>query len=287
VSTLFGRIGSVTVKAKTAIFARELKGVRFNFNITKTSEANPNTSTITLWNISPDSRAALEEPLAQVTVKAGYSGFGVNPISPSAIFGPDQSEIIYVGNVRLNGIKQERRGPDIATILECSTAIEAMTNSFVNRSYAPGTTAIQVITDLAASMGFSIAQLQTAGADVSLGGMSISGSAKNALTAIVQKLGVEWSIQDDELHIVDKSLPTLEPPVLLTELTGLLGVPTKRSDGGYIFKSLLNPKIRPGRTIVIASLAVSGAFRPRKVDHIGDLDGGPWDTVVEAIEVGG
>ena len=283
---LFGRIGSVSVLKRGEAQAREFKGLRFSFNVTKTSEANPNTGKITLFNLAAQNRSLLEEPNSQIVVKAGYSGFGVNPIETASILGGDLAEIIYVGDIRLNGIKNERRGPDIATTLECSTGLVALNEAKINKSYTKGTTAIQVITDLASSMGLNIAQLQTSGADVFLGGLSLSGSSKDALTTILKKLGVQWSIQDDELHIVDKQLPTAEPVVLLTENTGLIGVPTKMANGGYIFKSLLNPKIRPGRTLSVISKTATGLFRPRKVDFVGDLDGGPWETTVEAIAIG-
>lgn len=283
---LFGRIGSVSIMRKGDIQAREFRGLRFLFNVTKTSEANPNTGTVTIYNVAPENRALLEEPKSQVIVKAGYSGFGINPIDPTTVLGPDLAEIIYVGDIRLNGIKIERKGPDIATTLECSTGLIAMQEAKINKSYAQGTTAIQVIGELAQSMGLNISQLQTAGSDVFLGGLSLSGSSKDMLTTILKKLGVQWSIQDDELHVVDKQLPTAEPLVLLTDKTGLIGIPTKMTNGGYVFKSLLNPKIRPGRTLSVLSNQITGLFKPRKVNHVGDLDGGPWETTVEAIEVG-
>lgn len=283
---LFGRIGSITVTKKGAVTGTEFRGLRFAFNVEKTSEANPNVGQITIYNLAAENRALLEEPKSQIIVKAGYSGFGINPIEPSSFLQKDLSEIIYVGDIRLNGIKTERRGPDIATVLECSTGLNVMQESKVNKSYAPGTTAIQVIKEVADTMGLNISQFQTLGADVFLGGLSLSGPSKDVLTDILKKLGVQWSIQDDELHIVDKQLPTAEPVVLLTDQTGLIGIPTKMSNGGYIFKCLLNPKIRPGRQLVVKSGTISGTFKPRKVAHQGDLDGGPWETNIEAIEVG-
>ena len=283
---LFGRIGSVTVTKKGASTGREFRGLRFSFNIVKTSEANPNIGNVTIFNLSAESRSLLEEPDAQVLIRAGYSGFGVNPVSPVAVQGNDLSEILYVGDVRLNGIRTERRGPDIASILECSTGLIAMREAKINKSFGPGTTALQVIKELASTLGLNISQLQTEGTDVFLGGISLSGASKDILTNILKKLGVQWSIQDDELHIVSKDLATNEPVVFLSPETGLIGIPTKRTNGGYMFKSLLNPKIRPGRPLSVESKTVSGLFRPRKVSFIGDLDGGPWDTIVEAIQVG-
>ena len=105
------------------------------------------------------------------------------------------------------------------------------------------------------------------------------------MTNVLSKLGVQWSIQDDELHITDTDLTTDEAPVFLTSETGLIGIPTKRRNGGYLFSSLLNPKIRPGRPLIIESELVSGTFRPLKVNHLGDLDDGPWDTQVEAFQI--
>lgn len=283
---LFGRIGSVSVRKKGSAQANEFKGLRFAFSISKTSEANPNIGSVTLFNAAQANRALLEEPNSQIIIKAGYAGFGINPIDPQAVLGKDLAEIIYIGDIRLNGIRTERRGADIATTLECSTGILSTDNAKINKSFAKGTTASQVIQELAGTMGLNISQLQTVGADVFLGGLSLSGPSKNIMTDILNKLGVQWSIQDDELHIVKKASVTAEPIVLLSDKSGLIGVPTKRNNGSYIFKSLLNPKIRPGRTLSVISDNITGLFKPRKVDHQGDLDGGPWETTVEAIEIG-
>ena len=219
---LFGRIGSIIVTPPGGGLSREIKGLRFSFNIEKTSENTINSAVIVLFNINSDSRSALEEPDAKISIKAGYSGFGVNPTENEFLFGPDKSEILYTGDLLPNGIKNERKGPDIATTLECGTGLVTTRDSKINKSFGPGTTAIQVIQEVAASMGLSISQLQTAGADVFLNGLSISGASKDVMTKILSKLGVQWSIQDDELHITDTDLTTAEAPVLLSSETGLI-----------------------------------------------------------------
>jgi len=284
---LFGRIGSITVKKKGEATGREFRGLRFSFNIVKTTTADPNIGNITIYNLSKDHRALLEEEDAQIVLRAGYSGFGTDPVAAASVLGRNLAEILYVGDIRLNGIRTERQGPDIASILECSTGIVAMRDAKINKSFGPGTTTLQVIKELVATLGLTISQLQTDGGDVYLGGFSATGSSKDLLTGVLKKLGVDWSIQDDELHIVNPTIPTSEPVVLLTKDTGLIGIPTKRSNGSYVFQSLLNPRIRPGRPLSVVSEVVTGIFRPAKVGFQGDLDGGPWDTTVEAIEVGG
>ena len=284
---LFGRVGSITIKKKGEINGREFRGLRFAFNVVKTTVANPNIGNITIYNLSRDSRALLEQEDAQIVLRAGYSGFGVSPIAPASIQGGEVAEILYVGDIRLNGIRTERQGPDIASLLECSTGLIAMREAKINKSFGPGTTTLQVIKELASTLGLTISQLQTTGSDVYLGGVSLSGQTKDILTGVLNKLGVTWSIQDDELHIVDPTITTSEPVVLLSPETGLIGIPTKRTNGSYVFKSLLNPKIKPGRPLSVVSESITGLFRPAKCTYHGDLDGGPWDTIVEAIEIGG
>lgn len=283
---LFGRIGSISVTKKGSSEAKEFKGLRFSFKISKTSEANPNVGNIALYNLSVESRSLLEEPQSQIILRTGYSGFGVNPLAPSTLQGNNFTEVLYIGDIRLNGISTERNGPDIITNLECSTGINTMNDSKINKSFAPGTSSIQIINALTESMGLKPSQLQTEGSDVFLSGFTASGASKDVLTKVLGKLGVQWSIQDDELHIVQKTVATGEQVVFLSRDTGLIGVPTKRSNGSYVFQSLLNPKIRPGKTLSIESRTITGLFRPRTVDHQGDLDGGPWESTIEAVEIG-
>lgn len=282
---LFSRIGSLSVKPPNGGLVREFKGLRFTFNIEKTSEPNPNFGKFSIFNLNEESRSSLEAKDSEITCRAGYAGVGVNTIESGFLFGKDLAEILFIGQIQKNGIKTERIGPDIITHLECATALSKVRDSTINKSFSPGTTAITVIKEVASSMGLNISQLQTTGTETFLNGISLSGASKTVLTNVLNRLGVQWSIQDDELHIVEPDKPTAEPAVLISSSTGLIGIPTKRQDGSIVFVSLLNPKLRPNRAIILDTSTITGNFRARKVVHNGDFDGGPFDSQVEATEI--
>ena len=56
---------------------------------------------------------------------------------------------------------------------------------------------------------------------------------------------------------------------------------------GIEFKSLLNPKIRPGRLVSIASSKVIGLYKVRKAKYKGDTHGGTYEVTAEAKEFSG
>lgn len=283
---LFSRIGSISVQSKsTGSKAREYKGLRFSFTIEMSSEPNANTAKFSIFNMNEKGRSALEEEGSKVICRAGYAGAGISTKDDGFLYGKQKDEIIFIGEIQKNGLRIERSGSEIITHLECATALKATQETVINKSYAEGAKGLDVVKEIASSMGLNISQLPSVDLGVFLNGLSLSGNAKDMLTKVLNKTGLQWSVQDDELQITEKDKPTPEQAVSVTSTTGLIGLPTKRQDGSVLFTTLLNPKIKPSRAIILQTNTITGNFRARKVSHDGDLDSGPFDTIVEAVEI--
>lgn len=267
------RVGAVGTLEK------EYVGFRVAFKIEKNLESNPNTSTISIYNLNESSRARLEAKDAICSLDVGYG---------------EELEQIFVGNVAKAFTKKV--GTDFVTEVECGDGEKAFQEAKVDISFPPGATMQQVLDKVASSFksvtsggvksikNFLLTQFKSFGT-----GLVLSGSSKDILDNLTKTAGLEWSIQDGELQFLEAGKGTLETAFEVSSSTGLIGSPGKIKaasvdgpQGGIEFQVLLQPKLRPGRLVKISSAGVSGVYRATKVVHEGDNQGGTWLTKCEA-----
>ncbi len=276
------RIGPATAGAvplASAVNATAYKGFRITFDIEKTSEGTPNPGTISIYNLAASSRAALEVKGLRMALDVGYSGIG----DGDPILGQ-----LFIGDVKKAITK--RQGPDIITTLEAGDSETAIRETHIEKSFSEFTTTPQVVATLAQKLGVAVGTIVPGFATLFQNGLTVSGLVSDNLDTITQKLGLEWHVTDGELNILDPTLPTAEPAILLSKATGLVGIPTNVADGrtgqtkdGIEFASLINPGIKPGRAISLVSDAITGVFRARKCHYKGDTHGGDWLVTIEAV----
>lgn len=263
---------------------------RLKFSIDKGSENNANKGTISIYNLSQDTRNFVEKSGLFVILKAGFQ---------------DAISTIFSGDI-LKG-KHERSGPDITTTLECGDGEFALRDAIVNIGLGPGAKNTQVIEmAVAAITAFSVSRgfTETIPSTTYNQGFTYSGPAKALLKEQLKAVGMEFHIQDGELNIMTPDKTDQQIAVEVTPDTGLVGFPTKTPEG-VDFTCLLNPFLRPGRAVKIESKQFQGAFgsqsgvasasvvhsgsvvRVRRVVHEGDTDDGTWLSKVECVSVGG
>lgn len=269
----------------------KVSGLRIAFEITKTSEATPNTAKISIYNLSPDHRALLEtdEDLG-VILECGYGG---------------NLEELFAGDIRRAVTEQKdakklealavstmNQGPDKITVIEATSGQFAVECATIDKSYVEGRGVISIISDVIQS--FEVYGIDTSKALRFLGsvadktaqaGMILSGSSSAQMDKLIGMLGLEWSIQDDELQIITQDGKTTEEAVLLTPQTGLIGSPILKK-GGIEFTALINPKIKPGRAVAITieEKKYTGFFRVWRADFTGDIHDNSWYVKAEAKE---
>jgi len=114
--------------------------------------------------------------------------------------------------------------------------------------------------------------------------LNLSGPVKSIMDNLTKKLGLEWNVQDEQVHVRIPNKVRNTNAVVLNSKTGLLNVPIKREDGGVDFTSLLIPKIKPNSTVKIESDVASGFFNVRKVSYKGDTRSNDWIIKGEAFK---
>lgn len=239
--------------------------VRTAFSISKGKTGKANKSTVTLHNLSEDSRNFIEKSGTTVILEAGYQ---------------DRLSIIFVGDIKK--VVTSRKGPEVLTTIESGDGETQITNAHIELSLGPGATDEQIINAAVAALGLPTGVIKGLPDTANQTGFAFSGRAGELLDQMTEKSGLEWSVQTGALQIMPEDENTGETAVLLSSNTGLLGLPNKKDDGLEI-NSLLNPELRPGRLVRVESKLLIGPnlYKATTVEHEGDTREGRWTSKVE------
>lgn len=300
---LFNRVAELIVgqSGKEGILIKDL---RFSFSIEKTLTETLNTSTIRIYNLSPSSRKVVETPNNAAILKAGYL--------------EDKGAVtIFVGIVRRSITLRE--GPDWITELELDDGLIAYRDTKLTTGFKPGARAIDVLTFVADQFGLPVRKLPpNIQQKIYPNGFPAVGRVRDAMSRVCNYLGLEWSIQNQEIQVIKKGGNTERTAIVLSPDTGLIGSPeleaktmsdklaakqgiTTKSDGvvvkksdkitasgkepkdrlevhGYKVRSLMQPTIVPGDVLKVEAEGVNNFFKVEKITHQGDTHGSEWET---------
>lgn len=280
-----------------------IKDLRISFSIEKTATETLNTSTIRVYNLSDASRK-LFTPNNAVVLKAGYSD-DVGAVT------------IFIGIIRRSLTLRE--GPDWVTDLELDDGLIAYRDSKTSVSFAPGSLGVNVLEGVASKFGLPLSKLPSEILSKTYPqGFSFVGRVRECMTKVCNYLGLEWSIQNQEIQVIKKGGHVERTALLISSNTGMLDSPelesktmsdklaakqgiTTKSDGvtvkksdkltvsgnppkdrlevnGYKVRTLLQPTILPGSLIQLQAKGIDNFFRVEKVTHQGDTHGKEFET---------
>jgi len=250
-----------------------LRDVRVTFNVSRSLKQEANKAQLSIWNLSEDHRQGLADTdKVPVSISAGYVG---------------RFSRIFLGNLR--SARSNLDGADIVTTIETGDGEDSLRSKNVSKSYPRQTPVKVIVSDLAKALGIGLdnleevisqARLPTADT-VTLSGVSVFGNAARELRYWLDSLKIEWSVQDGALQLLPKNDTLKSMAVRLTPSTGLVGSPTVDNKGVMKATALLIPDLEPGRSVVVESRFVKGAYRIEKVSYTGDTAGGDWYANVE------
>lgn len=283
-----------------------IEDLRFSFKIEKSATETLNSSTIKIYNLNPTSRALVETPNNAIILKAGYTE-------------DVGAKTIFVGIVRRCLTVQE--GPDYVTELELDDGLLAYRDSKFTISFAPGASGKNVISAIASKFDLPVRPLPDGIPDKQYpNGFSFVGRTRDAMKKACNYLGLEYSIQNQEIQILKAGGTTKRTALVMSADSGMIGVPhleaktmsvkaaakkgittntagvikrparTSDKDGetrdrlqiqGYKVDSLLQPTIEPGAIVQLKTIGIDGDFfRVEKCEHEGDTHGTPWTTTM-------
>lgn len=282
--------------------------IRITFDIAKTTAEEPNDAKITAYNLAAQTRRTLEEPGLRCVLYAGYAEEG-GPL------------LMASGSIVYAYTRYDQ--PNVVTELTVKDGYIEVRDTAVSIGLGPGARASDIIRDIARQMGLPLLMADDAPDRRWEQGFSFYGAARTALHKVTQGTGLEWSIQNQQLQVVQRLGTTRRQAVVLAVDTGLLGQPERtraaasekakakapgqagaaaaaaapavaakaatpasgqQQRDGWKVKSLLLPTISPGDLVKLESRSVAAFQRAETVRHTGDSEGGDWQTELTLVD---
>ncbi len=260
-STLFDR------RVVLRIGDLEWTDLRVVFSVRRSTRKRPNLArAIRVYGLSRDTVGSVMAPGSLVQLSAGYA---------------TTAEVVFTG--QLTRAQVLREGPDLVaeiTARDGGTAWQAS----ASRVFGGSVTVASAVASLASDMGLAVSASTLGSITGSTRRTVVArGYARDALDDLLRAAGYEWSIQDGALQVLQVGQALANTAVVLSAGTGLVNEPQPMEKGrGWVVQSLMQPKIRPGRVVVLESVRASGAYRCTVVEHNGDTHSAqPWTTVAE------
>lgn len=255
-------------------------GLRIQFKIAASTQKEPNTSQVTITNLSENRRQSLQSKGQTLRLECGYSG--------TRQFQGTGLQQFFTGDIRT--IDHVRDGADWNTVLKLGDGERIWKYARVNESFGENTEVAAVIRRLAEATGLGMGNvndyLNKNVHEMFKQGWSATGSASRALDKALNAIRLNWSIQNGAIYLrrsgeyLDIPIPEIAPD------SGLIGSPEMgnpaRKGGPALlkFKSLLLPAV-PGARVKLKSERYNGYVVALKVTHVGDTSGQDWYSEID------
>lgn len=273
-TVLFNRVGRVLVDG------RVFDGLRFAFTVERKAVREPSKAQLVLTNLSAESRNTLQDKGALVVIEAGYQG---------------QTGAVFMGSSYK--VTHAHVGPDWTTTIEAADGGKEVSVAKGAWSFGKGSSAARAVVTIAQGIGLPLSSGSRLNPNPPTlrNGYAFAGRAVAALDDITKATGLRWSIQDNQIQILDDSQPGDGfGDIVLSADTGMIGSPergerdAKTGRRPYTVRCLINPLIRPERLLLISSKdqpQFSGRYRVRGVKATGDTHGDDWTMTLDVDPV--
>ncbi len=250
--------------------------LRIKFSIVKHIVSTTTPTIISVYNLGPGIRGALQNSQAQIIVKAGWANVG----------------LLSVFKGSLMAAISRRDGADIVTDMLCTAAIGAIARTTISKAFGPTYELSKMLIDIAKMFpGIDVDPKLIDVKDVFLGnqGYSYAGSVSDLLDKLSRVHGFSWWINDGRFYALDDNKTISEGNATISASNGflmraepILTTPWQKQSGTSI-DSLLNPYIMPGSSVVLETKinpSLSGAYKVHQMTHEGDTHEDSWSTSI-------
>ncbi len=270
---------ALTIARPRAYFSQEpnaivVRDLDVSFTCEKSLESEPNTCTVIVRNFAPATRAEIQRKPLHIRLEAGWDG---------------NLETVFVGDLRY--AESYSDGPTILTEMTVADGGRAYSHARVNRSFVRGSSALQVLQDVAAQMNLTVPKNASDAQELITqyaAGASVYGNASKQLTAVLKPHKMSWSVQNGRLQILRDGDTNSATAILISQDTGLInspryGEPKEKGKPPVLTASTtLKPSVIPGCLIRVESRDLRGSFRVERARHSGDTYQGVPTTEIEA-----
>lgn len=280
----------------------DLSQTHFRFRTAQQDVESPNNCSIRIFNLSKDTVELItKKEYTRVILQAGYEGAGAGSI--------------FDGTIKWFRIGRENATD---TYLDILAADGDMAYNFatVNVTLAAGSNPKQRIDAILGEMykkGLTPGDLMQPTGGVLPRGKVLFGMARALLRQEAQQQGATWNIDGGQVHMTPLTGYRPGDAVVLSALTGLVGLPEQTNEG-LRAKCLLNPRITVGGLVqidnksvnqlmkqnpdaapiaynqytglqLLASVTSDGLYRVFVAEHEGDTRGPMWHTHLTCLAV--
>lgn len=286
---MFGRLAALEIRPDNFVELDapfRIEGLKITFNVKRNLKTSTNQATIEIYNLSETTRARIHEKTRKVTLLAGYEdGEGL--------------QLLFEGSIMT--VSNLRQVPEVVTRIEANDGQTALRKAHASLSYTPGVKGGQVLKDVISRLGLPTKFISSLSTKAFSQGFVHHGPAKDAMDKICKAMGLEWSVQNGSVQVLEIGRPDNSDPrgIILTSESGLLGSPERlrqiqddpnadKKPNGYTIKALLVPKINPGGYVAVRSRDIprATAYRVESVEHKGDTHGDDWTSTIEVYDPG-
>ncbi|MCL6442076.1 MAG: hypothetical protein K6T83_01195 [Alicyclobacillus sp.] len=286
---LYGRRYRILVSNSSGI-ALDVSDLHCTFDIQYVVNQTPPFSTVTIYNLNPETENFLLNYGDRITVEAGYEG--------------SQYGLIFDGEV-IEPIRDKEDNVTYRLTINALASNRQLNQAFANFTVARGQSARSLVENLASKasvptpLGDISPQLSTAKLPR---GKAVFGLTRDYIRQIAQANNLAFYSHDGRINLVHASDPPKGDIIDLTPQSGLIGQPAQQ-DLGVTFQCLLNPAITINTLVHIDNsliqaqtfdigqvqrpLDAQGIYRVVGVEHIGDSRGTEWYTRATTVSQAG
>jgi len=284
---LYNRVASVEI-GRSGEEGIRISKLRISFSVKKPdpSRKQRNSATVKIYNMSEQSRNSIKETEDVLILKAGYAD-------------SEGEKVIFTGDITT--INHEHDSPNIITTIDCNDGDKILRDGVITLTHKDGAGTKQILQEVINKLNLP-KKINTALLDIAdkkyATGFAFAGQSKVALDKLAEVAGFNWSIQNNELKIVDKNKTDKSIAISLSSTTGMIGSPTrindiygkkdgKKSVRGWKIQSLLQPITEPDSGAIVGSKEIpSGSlFKIVDVEHRGDTHGQEFFTFLKVKEI--
>lgn len=244
----------------------QIENLRVRFQIRKSDTENKNSCELSIWNLSPETFALLQEPDVVIILRAGYEDEG-------------GARPLFYGGV--NYVTVDRSSPDWEYRIYCHDGYRKPADREISLSFAGGTSRQAIVDQIIRVYNLGIGKAERVPGRVE-GGFTYTGLADGALEKILDGTGLKARVHNEIIYILRPGTYIAE--FRLTPRTGLIGQPEMVKEDDKIYwrvKSVLYTDIVPDMTLEIESRDLTGFYNIKEVEYRGDTHGEDFSCWME------
>lgn len=256
-----------------------IKDLRISFSVEKTDTESANTAIIQIYNLTDDTIKRINRAGNILILRAGYEDEGI--------------KTLFFGTV-INSTDM-KTGTERILEIQVADGVENIQDKNLTISYRAGTTVQKIFNDLILLFGLPLTNIGFSLSGQYVNGWSFCGKIKDAITEVLDKAGLSWTVQNNQLVVIESGKSVERTGLFLTPDTGLLdspeilvdtdNTPTEEPPARYKIRSLLFPQLFPGVDFKLKSKNVSGNFKVETAKFSGDNYEGDFICELEVVQI--